>query len=384
MKVQFKVNWNGYEPNQVADIEGALLTTLLDGNIVAPYTPPDQSVGPLVEYNPPVKTATSGAGYLEDLSQSVTPKSSTTQQLNLSRKRLVYDSPNAVLAGGWVSAGLDMVETAPGSGPIDKIVASQKQLNLYGGNVTAAVLSETILGGVGASTNVTHLVFHYVPNLSAVPNINNVQNVWGFACDHYKSRSRNSGQWLKTVDPQDGANIMQEMCATHPGVVPNRYYFGAGARGAFVPTAMIAGVQYFVPFRVPERKSFTEIGLRVTQGIAASNMRLGIYHAVSGLPAKRILDSGDIPTAAAGIAKATINQSLEAGFYYLCVLPSAAITVNFIEYPLMELCGSGSDNGGETSFYAGPSTYAALPANATGLASISSSNLLPAAWLRST
>lgn len=335
--------------------------------------------GTLVQY--PENTSASGASYILDQAVNVSPTTNSTNQVNMSRQKITYNSDFNMTSGGWLSTGLDVVDTL-GVGTIDKIVGRYVQINPNGGNVTAILGLESAIGSVGVSTLIANYVAYYVPNLSGVANIANVQNFSSFVCDHYESSSRNAGKTLQSMNPLQGSSITQELAPVHGGVATGRYYLPYSATGGLSSSTLVAGLRYYVPFFVPERTTYTKIGLRVTTAIASSNMRLGIHHSEDGIPTTLIVDSGDLSTATAGAIEATINESLEAGFYWLTLQSDNAIDTNFILIgELLGLSGSTTDNGMEILPFAGPTGYGVLPATAVGVTYTTSGNA-PAMWLR--
>ena len=330
----------------------------------------------------PIADQSSGQKYASDKTVNVSPLANSTLQFTMRKQKVDFNSIFNVESGGWLGVDSPEVTTA-GTGTIDKIVIRNPKVTLEGGNINVAIMDEPSIGGLGVTTLVENLIMQYIPDLSAVPNISNVQNFWSWACDHYLSKTRNAGQHLKTINPLAGSTITQEIAPMHGGVVTGRYYFPYSAKAPLAGAALIAGVRYYVPFVVPTRKTYIEIGARVIGAVASSNMRLGIHHSVNGVATDLIVDSGDIATATVGAKIAVINETLEAGFYWLTIQASAAISINHCEIAqLMTLAGSTSDDLLEIAPYAGPVAYGALPNPATGI-NYSTQTNLPAIWLRS-
>jgi hypothetical protein len=115
------------------------------------------------------------------------------------------------------------------------------------------------------------------------------------------------------------------------------YYANSRNCTALTGVALTIGNIYAMPFIAPKRASaalalLDRIAVRVTTGVAASNIRLGLYanagSAENPYPGSLLRDSGNLATIAAGIAVDTFSQALTAGGLYWCVVhPSAAISI---------------------------------------------------------
>lgn len=325
---------------------------------------------------------TSGAEYLVDRLVNVDMSGGdSTKQFTMNRDVVSFDSDDNIDSGGWLNVAMREVITE-GAGTIDKVVVDNPKISFVGGNVITALLNEPAIGVIAPATLVGNLSMFHVPDLSAVPNIDNIQNFWAWSCDHYLAKTRHAGQHLKTINPLEGSTITQEIAPMHGGVATGRYYFPYSAKPPLAGAALVAGVRYYVPFVVPARTTYAEIGLRVTAAVAASNMRLGIHHSVNGVAVDLIVDSGDLATDTVGAKTAAISETLEAGFYWLTLQASAAISVNHCEIAqLMTLSGATADDLLEIAPFAGPTTYGALPDPALGIGYSTQTNF-PAIWLK--
>jgi hypothetical protein len=115
------------------------------------------------------------------------------------------------------------------------------------------------------------------------------------------------------------------------------YYCNARNCTALTGVALTIGNLYAMPFIAPKRASaaaalLDRIGVRITAGIAASSVRLGLYAnagtSENPYPGALIRDSGNVGTAAPGVVTDTPSQALTAGALYWCVVhPSAAISI---------------------------------------------------------
>jgi hypothetical protein len=88
-----------------------------------------------------------------------------------------------------------------------------------------------------------------------------------------------------------------------------------------------------VPFWIPERMSFSHIGIRVTVAASAGGiMRLGIYTNVNSRPSALIVDAGTVSTTTTGIKEIAIAQTFDKGFVWLCMVQQVA-TCQINVYP---------------------------------------------------
>jgi len=103
-----------------------------------------------------------------------------------------------------------------------------------------------------------------------------------------------------------------------PSIATGRYYFPRG----WGSTSTVAITKDFAiatpPIIIPERTTFTTIGIHVTVGVASSVARLGVYKmGADGVPTTLVLDAGTVSTASTGERNITISLTLEAGAYQL-------------------------------------------------------------------
>ena len=178
--------------------------------------------------------ATTGAENFVSRGVSTTIAANSTNQLTMNKEILTFNSSFNIESGGWLSVDAPEVITS-GTGTIDKIVIRNPKVTLTGGNIQVVLLDEPSIGAIGAGTLVGNLIMQYTPDLSAVPNLSNIQNFWSWACDHYLSKTRNAGQHLKTINPLAGSTITQEIAPMHGGISAGRYYFPYSAKAPLAP-----------------------------------------------------------------------------------------------------------------------------------------------------
>lgn len=108
----------------------------------------------------------------------------------------------------------------------------------------------------------------------------------------------------------------------------NTYTHGLGRAGTISTAALTADAIYFTPIYIPETKTFDRIGINVAVDVVASTCRLGVFtlNLTTGT-ATLVLDAGTVDTSSIGNKEATISQSLTAGWYWLAMQPTHAISV---------------------------------------------------------
>lgn len=331
--------------------------------------------------------ARSGTNAKNTIDVTVAPAGSSTQVLFGARYQITYNSAQNMAAGGYICPVQYVVNTA-GAGTHDKVVGSILQHNLTGGNVTALLGHESELSSVGASTLVGTYAAYYVPNMAGVTNIGNVSQIYSFGCDHYNSMMKNSGRYMKTMDASGAGSILREVpAAYHSGYAASMYY---GPRGRTTAVAPVALTQYIVnvtPHHIAERTAFTKVGLRVTTAVAASTIRIGIYHITGGQLGALVVDAGTVSSATTGAKEATISTTLEAGPYAIvCQCSHAGVEINGVTIPsLMEIFGVATDTATDCTPYYSPGAVVvpAWPDPFPGvLAYTDSSFIVPFIWLR--
>lgn len=302
---------------------------------------------------------------------TVNPSAGSTQVLFAERNQLNYISAQNMNTGGYLCPGQDVINTAASTGTHDKMVGRLAQFNLLGGAVTSALGFEAEIATIGASTTVGSYAGFYLPNLSGVPNIGNVSQLYSFASDHVNSASKNAGRTLNGRLAEIGP-------AYHPGLVTGRYYTAPYDTLAAQNSAV--NILYFVPIWIPHRCTITKLGLTVTT-LGAGSARFGLWDSVngfagglSGIPRNRIIDAGTVSVATTGDKEVTISQSVDAGMYFISMVTDVVFGFNWHTIdPRLRLAQYGasgaavSGSGLEGAAYM-PFTYGALPAtNSTAL-----------------
>lgn len=116
-----------------------------------------------------------------------------------------------------------------------------------------------------------------------------------------------------------------------PGMVAGRYHTGRLSNfGSGATLVMIANTLYAHPFFIGCKQTWTKCGIRVTAAAAAGKLaRIGLYGVTSeGLPGALIADFGTLLVDATGNIEITgLSQTIEIGFYYLCIVSNDTPTI---------------------------------------------------------
>ena len=150
-------------------------------------------------------------------------------------------------------------------------------------------------------------------------------------------------------------------------LIPNRYYIaGMDSQGALgAPAAVVANTLYTMPIMIGRGGTIDRLGVNVSTAIAASNVRMGIYRNLNGIPGTLLLDAGTVATTTpAGLKEIIISQNLQPGLYWIAAVFSHAPTIRQVaSQNIMGILGV--DNAATTAVgtgYTSAFIYAALPA----------------------
>lgn len=105
------------------------------------------------------------------------------------------------------------------------------------------------------------------------------------------------------------------------GTVRERWYtVNVTALAMTVSGALTANRIYAIPFVVPKDITLDRIAINCTTPVALGLVRLGIYANLNGEPGAKLLDAGEVSTAATGIKEKIIDQKLTGGNLYWLVV----------------------------------------------------------------
>lgn len=147
---------------------------------------------------------------------------------------------------------------------------------------------------------------------------------------------------------------------------PSRYYIaGMDSQGALgAAAAVTANTLYALPFMIGRGGTIDRVGVNVSTAVAASNVRMGIYRNLNGIPGTLVADLGTVATTPAGFKEISgLTAKLQPGLHWLAAVFSHAPTVRTLAQANM-LAVFGVDNAATTAVgtgYTSAFTYAALP-----------------------
>lgn len=135
------------------------------------------------------------------------------------------------------------------------------------------------------------------------------------------------------------------------GVTSGTYYSFNGGQHAASNATFYATTNrgYYVPFFLGATTTFDRIAIVTASTFSGSGViRLGIYNNSNGKPSSLAFDAGTVsPTANSTTYAITINQTLNAGWYWSAFVPQTVATTNTIVsqttlpfFPLMRLVGT--------------------------------------------
>ena len=244
---------------------------------------------------------------------------------------------------------------------------------------TAAGFSDVVdTSSSGAITAYAGVLLNDMSGVSGITYKYGVYQLDAAAWNIYRGRS-----WGEQQAAMNGVPVLPEIApAMSPGIASGRYY--TTPHGSTITTlALGANILYCCPFFVPERTTWTEIGVEVTTAAAASSLlRVGIYRAYAGRPQALILDGGAKAADSTGLKTSTISQVLEAGWYFLAVFSNGTPTVRAITDTATTLHGLTNTTALDTLIGAS-ATYGGMPNPfPASLIYANGGTLVPLLWLR--
>ena len=165
--------------------------------------------------------------------------------------------------------------------------------------------------------------------------------------------------------------------ATHPGIIPDRFYSALTDQSQATSTTITQNHLYATPVAFMA-SDFNRIGIEVTAPLANAAIRLGIYDNLNGVPNNLILDAGYVATDTIGKKEIAITFESPLDWYWLCALPSANTTCYTINSAGLPSNITGSIDSLEGDY--ANSAYGPLPSTFPSLSA--SFENPPAVWLR--
>lgn len=302
---------------------------------------------------------------------TVQPTSDSLRTVFLEKLELTYNSNRNLKSGAWISAQEKVVNTG-GTGTVDKLVVDMAQLNVTGARVKAALGYEAVLSYIAPGSVIESYAGFYFPNISAVPNLANVQKMAAFQNDERSAHVMSRGRYLN--------GDLVELCPPyHPGLIAGRYY-SAPAK-SMTQSAVAPNVAYVNYVHVPERTVITKLGVNVVVE-APGNVRLALYKVAKGKLSVLVEQSSDIATDTAGVKEASVNCDVDSGTYAVVALFSSSPTVSWHEIqPLGNTGGSSPTAFSEYVFIPGI-PYGPLPEAPDVLPTFQANTIEPHLWFR--
>jgi hypothetical protein len=316
-------------------------------------------------------SATSGTAAKAGLTTSVSPTANTTQVLINYRSQINYNSSSNVTTGGYLCAGQDVINTS-GTGTHDKMVARMAQMNLTGGNVSAAVGFESVISQIGAGTAISGLALYYVPNMASVANFGNIGTVAAFSNDEPRAILRSAGPFLN-------ADLRELSPSNHIGLIAGRYY-SAPAK-SMTQSAVAANVIYVTYVHVPHRTTITRIGFDVATA-SAGNARIGMYKVANGALTSLVVQGANLDTGTTGVKESVISAQVDSGIYAVVAVFSATPTIRWHEINGNSMTGALSSSGFSEQAYITPFSFGALPGTANITPTFAANTIEPHFWFR--
>lgn len=149
-----------------------------------------------------------------------------------------------------------------------------------------------------------------------------------------------------------------------------RYYGGMISNPGVTTTfAVSANTMYALPFVLYRKTTFSAISAQVTS-LHASNMRMGIYADLDGLPGGLVLDAGEVSAGSTGVKDISVSLTLDPGVYWLASVYAGTPTMRAAGFhtaaanlpDIAGILGIGTPGTFDTRVSASL-TYGALPAS---------------------
>ena len=235
------------------------------------------------------------------------------------RKTIVNTTNGSIVSPGHPIAGYDYLEVTAGTNTIDLAFVHESKYKKTGtATVNNISFYKPAIDSV-AGTHVNWTLYDADMDLSGVTFTNGylIRNTLQDVGLNYLGKDLHIVTAGKIIRPQNGNEVPT---ALNPGIVTGRYYYSA-EWGSCANNASTQGLLIATPpIIIPQRTTFTKIGVRVVTGVASSVCRFGIYKMSNGVPGAKIFGSSGTNATATNNTdvEETISVTLEAGAYFLC------------------------------------------------------------------
>jgi hypothetical protein len=138
----------------------------------------------------------------------------------------------------------------------------------------------------------------------------------------------NSGTSTSANIGIDLSNIALKYASPWQVTYRSGYFYEAATGGQIIVGPFTRNRVHYFPLFINQSITMDRIGAECTTAVASSTFRLGLYNANSnGVPTSLILDAGTIDTSSTGLKTITINQTLNAGLYFLAFVYQGGATL---------------------------------------------------------
>lgn len=332
----------------------------------------------LIVGNPaaPIKstnTRSSGTNASVTEDHTVKPALDSIQTVIGRRISSFYSSVKNMLVGGYVNPFQVSISTSAGSGTHDKMVVSQQDANLLGGNVAAFVGYEAGISSMGSSTSIAGTAFYLVKNMTGVSGTERIGTFGGYVNQDPRVLTISAGPYLNS-------DLREIAPSRSAGLVVGRYY-SSPLKSMAAPTVVATGVIYVTYIHVPRRCTPTKLGCNVTTA-AAGNVILGLYKVADNTLTKLVAQTAQISTATTGAKEGTVSTQIDSGTYAIVATFSGTPTINWHEINNHDMIGAASATGYSEQAYISPFAFGVLPATANILPSFTPNTIEPHLWFR--
>lgn len=244
------------------------------------------------------------------------------------RKTIVNTTSGAIVTPGHPIAGYDYLEITGGTNTIDLAFVHESKYKKAGtATVNNISFYKPAIDSV-AGTHVNFTLYDADMDVSGVTFTNGylIRNTLQDVGLNYLGKDLNIVTAGKIIRPQTGNEVLTSIW---PSIATGRYYFprgwGSASTAAITKDLLIATP----PIIIPQRTTFTKIGIRVAIGVASSVARFGIYKmGANGIPTTLVYGTTSPVATATNNADAeeTISVTLEAGAYQLAYQSTGGAT----------------------------------------------------------
>ena len=316
-----------------------------------------------------IQTSGIATNMTEDV--AVNPATNSTCVQIGNRIQMNFNSGSNVLPGGYMVCQETVLNTS-GTGTHDKMVANMSQLNLAGGNVSAAVAYEAVISTVGAGTVVAGFAGFLFANVRGVPNITNVGMLYAFCNQDTVAVIQSDGPFLNATLNEIGPS-------RSAGLVTGRYY--SAPMLSMTQNIVANNVLYVTYVYVPQRCTPTKLGCYVATA-ATGNVIIGMYMVQNSVPTTLVAQTVSMSTGSTGAVEGAVSTQIDSGVYAIVAVFSATPTMAWHQINNNDMIGnSAPTNYSEYTFF--PSfTFGTLPGTINVLPTYASNTIEPHLWFR--